>query len=358
MVLPNSSYPNASLFGQNRGAQSWTNESGPINYLLKVSNMVTMNLQIMGSQLAGIFMTDPDTATGDMFGYKTVDPVSAVTDTTRYPVTMLKAMYDALIAASVDISGFASYYSEPTAKIRWAFRQMTKYRPILNPDIDQFMAEVSLNSRHVQNGLMAIGRQEDQIIMDALLGPAVEGMVRPGQSQTSIAWAPDVAGTNGMTLIPVDGVGLTDTKINAVCAHFLNKGVPPQSLVAIISAMQLKDFMTTSDINTFHLSKDYVNAQPMMNYAIPDGYMGVGKWVVIGNDPGVTTENSVIKKTGSTRRCVFATRNAMAVTPRRTLGPKLYEKEELDDAVVASMKSFIGGVRLEEKRVVEVHCME
>lgn len=354
---------NASYYGVNRGLSQWTGEPNPLAYQIKVANEIHMNLHLAG-QLAGLGEAIPDRVmdaggggVGDMVGFMRLDPVTASSSTQRYTTWLQDEYRQALIDASVDISSITQSFSEPTADIRWSVVEEVVYSPRLGANIDRFFENVNLANMHVQNGLDAIGRREDSIKINAIFGDATEGKNRAGQSFTTISWAPDASGTNGMKLFSSDASGLTANKISDVVEWFIRRGVDPSELVAIIGSKQLADMKLPSTTNLL-INRDYIGTPGLRNYTVPPGTFGIGEWRVVGSVPGHASESAILPVDNNERRCIFMRRDALKVDRRKGPMPTFHTEWLHQDTSYMRITTLLGAVRIEEDLVVEVRCQE
>jgi hypothetical protein len=348
-------YPNASFFGAGHGTQAWTEEPNPLMYADQLSTMIHQNLQIQGSRLRGLFEEVPMSGAEVQY-LPRLDPVSSQVDTQRYANVFSGALYDELVEAGISPANMRQY-DEPTGDKRLVVGQIMRYQPILKTMLDQHFTPLDLSSQKIQNGVFAIGRQEDANIMTVgIFGSVVEGHSLPGSTQTTISWNPTTDASNDQMIINSGGVGLSDAKISTIVTRFMNLGIDPMQISAIITPNQVQNFIDSG--NTFHLSQDYVNGRPLMNFQIPPGFMGIGRWIVIGTIPGPSGESSVIPLTGTERRCAFVGPTAVKVGRWRNGIPRIYEDQQLNFALCALIYSMMGSVRMEEKQVIEVRCHE
>jgi len=356
MVLPSGAYTNASLYNQNAGTPAWTGEINPEFYATSLASQIHMNVQHRGSMLAGVFREEPKT--GEINYFRRIDPTSARTSTTRYKQLYPKQHYDALAAASVDMSN-ADYYDELTGDKRLVVPTHHYIYPLLSTDWDEYYMDINPDSEKVLNSAYAIGRQEDrELITNGVYGTAVEGHGISGAAQTSIPWDPSTTDSesNEQYLIGADGVGLINGKIKKVTQRFMDLGVSMEDIVGVITPRQVTDFI--EDTNKF-LSRDYISSSPVMSYVIPPGYLGIGRWIVIGRYPG-NNEAAVVPLAAGTneRRCFFASRRGIAKGRWRNMAPVVESVPTMDDAKVAKIKTITGSVRMEEKLLIEVRCDE
>ncbi len=361
------SLPYASFFGQNQGEQIWSKEIPPEFYVQRISQMIYQMLHIKGSQLLRWVRVEP--MGGEKTGFRRRQPLTTTRVTNRYRMQMTQPFYDVLadIATHIDtaagnttfgaaLSAAVEAYQQPTGDIRWCYPQIVKYNPVIGTVWDSLFGPITPESEFVQEGIEAIGRRWDRIIMDAYFADAIEGhnsAENDAGALSTVSWG----AANPDCTILTPGTGLSKSVIMEVARYMDDRGIPndPSQRIAIIGTQQKQDILNDSEFT----SADWRAARPLENNEI-GGLMGF-TWVVIGNDIGVASETDPILPNvegGGARRCVFTSPRTLGFGIWDRFQSRAYEVPNNDFAKAIWVSSTVGATRIEERTMIEVQCVE
>lgn len=201
-------------------------------------------------------------------------------------------------------------------------------------------------SDYTKNGLMALERRLDELIIDAALGTAKIGK----DGGTTVTFANDtngVTGAGGQT-IAHGTTGLTYAKLLEIRKKFHQRNVFPKKICLAIAPDQEEDLLNL----TQYISSDYSKAQPIDN--------GIGKEGWIGNfmEFEIYRSNQLAVATGI-RSCIAWDVEGIGVITG--IAPKVILENRPDMAgspLQVQVVMQAGASRLDGDRVIEVQCQE
>lgn len=222
-----------------------------------------------------------------------------------------------------------------------------KLRIIMNPE-----------SEYAQAAKMSLGREMDDVIVDAALGLAYTG--KEGGSTAALENKHKVACFDGAT---TTGVGLNIESLRAIKKKFFQNEVEEGDLYFAISAEQLDNMLGDDKI----INSDYAVVKALVQGDI-DSYMGF-KFIRLERlpltDAAITydvTNGSVGAGTGTLpagARRVFAwKRDGLLLSTANSVKARITERPDKHYAHQVYAEMAIGAVRMEEEKVVEVFCKE
>jgi len=357
MVDLTTSLPYASFYGQGHGDQLWTKEIPPEFYVQRIAQMIYNMLHIQGSQLLRWVRVEP--MGGEKTGFRRRQPLSTSRVTNRYRMQVTKPFYDfmAAVAASTSTTTEAlaalEAFQQPTGDIRWCYPQIIKYNPVIGTVWDPLFGPITPSNEFVQEGIGAIGRAWDRVIVDAFFGNAIEGHNAAENTTGALSTVEWSESNSDCTILKPTG-GLTRSAIQKVAEFFDDRGIPndPSQRIAIIGVKQKQDILNSSEFT----STDWRASRPLENNEI-GGLMGF-TWVVIGNDLGVAGEDELLPKISGLRRCIFTSPRTLGFGIWDRFQSRAYEIENNDFAKAIWISSTVGATRIEERTMVEVRCQE
>lgn len=222
-----------------------------------------------------------------------------------------------------------------------------KLRIIQNPESEYAIAAKN-----------ALGRAMDDVIIDAALGVAFAG--KDGGTSVSLANANKVAGFDGST---TTGVGLNVKTLRAVKKKFNKDEVEEGDIYFCLSAEQLDNLLGETEVT----SSDFASVKALVQGDV-DSFMGF-KFIRLERLPVLAatvaydeTDGSVGSGSGTVpigaRRCFAWKRDGILLATASEVKARITEMpgKHYAHQVYASMS--IGGVRMEEVKVIEVLTKE
>lgn len=222
-----------------------------------------------------------------------------------------------------------------------------KLRIIMNPE-----------SEYTQAAKMALGRAMDDVIVESALGEARAG--KDGGSIINLTDVNRVAGFDGST---ITGVGLNVKTLRAIKKKFNQNEVMDNELYIAVTAEQLDNMLGELEVT----SADFNSVKALVQGDV-DTFMGF-KFIRLERlpvtDAAITydeTDGSVGAGGGTlpigARRIFAWSRSGILLATASEVKARISEMpgKHYANQVYASMS--IGGVRMEEVRVVEIYCKE
>jgi len=217
---------------------------------------------------------------------------------------------------------------------RWVFPTDYEWADLID-DQDKLRMIIDPTSAYAQNGAYAMGRAQDSIIIDALLGSAKTG--EDGDTTT-------IFDATNQT-IASGSVGLTVAKLrNAKKILMANEvDIDNDPLFMAITAEQHDDLLS----ETQAISLDY-NTKPVLVDGKITSFMGFNfiNTELLGVDAA------------SARRCPAWAKSGAHLGLWNDITTKISERDDKSYAAQVYLKETIGATRLEEGKVVEVLCSE
>lgn len=216
----------------------------------------------------------------------------------------------------------------------------------------------SPESQYALAAAYTLGRKMDDVVIASALGIAYSGK----EGETSVAF-PDsqvVAGFDGTT---TTGVGLTVATLIGIKTKFMANEVEPGDLYIAVSSAQLANLLNEDRAT----NSDYAAIKALVQGDI-DTFMGF-KFIHTERLPvtaASTTYNvasgSIGAGTGTlaagARRCFAWKKDGLLLSIASGVDTKMDPIPEKFHAVQILAKMSIGGVRMEEEKVVEIRCKE
>lgn len=197
------------------------------------------------------------------------------------------------------------------------------------------------------NGLQALERRLDQLIIDAALSTAKIGK----DGATTVTFANDdngVSGNGGQTIVH-GSTGLTFAKFLAVRKAFHNRNVFPKKIILAIAPDQEEDLYGISEF----INIDFNTAKPVGDQ------VGASEGLIATFMEFEIFLSNQLSKTSTTRSCLAWDRMGMGIIVG--IAPKVILEHRPDLAgspLQVQVVMQAGASRLDGDRVIEVQCTE
>lgn len=216
----------------------------------------------------------------------------------------------------------------------------------------------SPESQYALAAAYTLGRKMDDVVIASALGTAYSGK----EGETSVAF-PDsqvIAGFDGTT---TTGVGLNVQTLIAIKTKFMANEVEPGDLYIAVSSAQLANLLNEEKAT----NSDYAAIKALVQGDI-DTFMGF-KFIHTERLPVTAASTTYSVSVGSigagtgtlaagARRCFAWKKDGLLLSIASGVDTKMDPIPEKFHAVQILAKMSIGGVRMEEEKVVEIRCKE
>lgn len=216
----------------------------------------------------------------------------------------------------------------------------------------------SPESQYALAAAMTLGRKMDDVIISSALGTAFSGK----EGETSVAF-PDsqvIAGFDGTT---TTGVGLNVQTLIGIKTKFMSNEVEPGEMYIAVGSKQLENLLNEEKAT----NSDYAAIKALVQGDI-DTFMGfkfihTERLPVTAASTTYTVTNGVIGAGTGTlaagaRRCFAWKKDGLLLSIASGVDTKMDPIPEKFHAVQILAKMSIGGVRMEEEKVIEIRCKE
>ena len=199
---------------------------------------------------------------------------------------------------------------------------------------------------YTRNGLQALERRLDQLIIDSALGSAKIGVA----GGTTVAFAADdngVSGTGGQTIVH-GSAGLTYAKLLEIRKRFHLRNVFPKKICLAIAPDQEEDLLNISQF----INGDFRSQKPLDNITGKEGYIGSFM------EFEIYRSNQLAKAT-TTRTCLAWDKDGIGVIVG--IAPKVILENRPDMAgspLQVQVVMQAGASRLDGDKVIAVECTE
>jgi hypothetical protein len=202
-------------------------------------------------------------------------------------------------------------------------------------DLDKVRLLISPESEYALSGAYAMGRTIDQVIVDALIGPA-----RAGTDGEEIIQFP------ATQIIDSQG-GLTVEKLIETKEKLDKAEVDPEDQrFFLISSVQLGNLLRSQQIT----SADYNTVRALVAGEV-DSFMG---FKFIRTEILPVSGRGALKK----RTCIAYAENGAGLAIGRDITTKIAERVDLGHATQIYLSMAVGATRIEDSRVVAIQCEE
>jgi hypothetical protein len=196
-------------------------------------------------------------------------------------------------------------------------------------------------SSYVQNGVNALNRAKDRVIITSMFGTAYSG--KTGATANTFAAASEVA-VNYVEAGAVTNSNLTIAKLRRAkfiltASEAVDDG---EELFAAVTTSQLDSLLRTTEVT----SADYNSVKALVNGTV-DQFMGF-KFI----------RTELMPKTAAIRECAFYPRSAVTFASAEELVIKVDELPTKHYNVQVYVRGNYGAVRMWEEKVVRVKCDE
>ena len=201
-------------------------------------------------------------------------------------------------------------------------------------------------SDYTKNGLMALERRLDQLILDAALGSAKIGK----DGGTTVTFAADtngVSGAGGQTVAAAT-TGLTYAKLLEIRKKFHQRNVFPTKICLAIGPDQEEDLLNTTQFT----NGDFRSVKPLDNEVGKEGYIGSFMEFEI-------YRTNQLAESGGTRSCIAWDKDGLGAIVG--IAPKVILENRPDLAgspLQVQVVMQAGASRLDGDKVIQVDCVE
>lgn len=216
---------------------------------------------------------------------------------------------------------------------RWVFPTDYEWADLID-DQDKLRMLIDPTSPYAVNGAYALGRAMDDLIIAAALGTAKTG--ENGSTNTAF----DTAGQQ----VAAAATGLTIAKLRAAKRILMQNEVDMSTdpLYIAVTAQQIDNLLGTTEIT----SSDFNTVKALVQGDI-DTFMGF-KFIQIERLPKASTNRS----------CFAWARSGMHVGMWNDITTRISERDDKSYSTQVYVKGTFGATRTEEKKVVEIVCVE
>lgn len=266
-------------------------------------------------------------------------------------------------------------WQNPDLYLRWAPHLMKHFAVMLS-QYDDISAFTDLRRPYIQAGVGGHNRQIDRTLAQAATGAATQGQP-PGSvaAATFDTAAPNNDGTGG-NLIAAGGTGMTPAKLKTALGTLLMRSVGvgrrgelgPDGYVAMMTGYQMKQLLDATDVTSW----DFIGNLGPNNAPLVKGFVArYAGFDIILTDPSVLDVPAA-----ATRRCLAWHRSAMglALWPGSSAAGNaagaagsattanfyitIDRLPEHQNATGAQISAHYGAVRLQDKGVLAIDCVE
>lgn len=216
---------------------------------------------------------------------------------------------------------------------RWIFPSDYVWADMID-DVDKLRMLIDPTSAYAVNGAYAIGRAMDLDIINAAFSTA-----KTGENGTT-----DTAFDTSTNQIPAGGAGLTVAKLRTAKKILLANEVDVENdpMYIALSAKQLDDLLGTTEVT----SDDFVNVKALVDGSV-NYFMGFHF---------IHTE--LLGLSGSNRRVIAWAKSGLHLGIWNDLFVRISERDDKMYSHQVYVAGSCGATRVEEKKVVEILCVE
>lgn len=203
---------------------------------------------------------------------------------------------------------------------------------------DEWKSLIDIQGSWMNSAKAAQNRLYDQLCINGMLGTAYTG--KDGTTAVALPSTQKLDNPGGTAT-----TGLTYAKLQAAIEIFDKNDVLDEEFYLVLSPTAKKQLMADDKF----VNGDYNAAKPIAGYTIPDGYMGISKYIV----------SNLLPLNSSTRSCVMWTKSALQMAISKNVEADIFPDKRYKFSPMAATIFFdIGVTRLEEKKVVSIGVLE
>lgn len=217
---------------------------------------------------------------------------------------------------------------------RWVHPEDWEWADLLD-DEDKLRMLIDPTSSYSINGAMSLGRAMDDAIITAALGTALTG--ENGSTSTAFATATQQ--------IAAGGAGLTIAKLRETKKILMANEVDPRidQLYFAVTAEQMDDLLGTTEVTSSDYNSVKALVQGDVNTFLGFNFIQIERLGVDGS---------------SNRRCIAWAKSGMHLGMWNDINTSIDKRADKSNAMQVLVKATFGATRVEEKKVVEVLCVE
>jgi hypothetical protein len=201
--------------------------------------------------------------------------------------------------------------------------------------IDRVRILIDPTNSYTQNAVYALGRRFDRIVLSALLGTAKTG--KTGSTDVTLPSTQQIAINFGGT-----NVGMTVAKLIRAKKIFLQNEAIGESLYVAYAAQQMEDLLNTTEVT----SSDYAAVKALVKGEV-NTFLGFDF---------VHTELVAIAST--TRSAVAWAKSGLLLAVAPDIETAVERRWDKRGSVYVYAAAGAGAVRMQEKKVVQIDCLE
>lgn len=197
-------------------------------------------------------------------------------------------------------------------------------------------------NEYLQSGIAAMNRVIDSLIVDAALG-------------TSLTGANGTTVTNPQTALAVGSSAaarFTLDKILAAKKQLDIGNAPANDRYFVVTSTQMDDLLKIEKLT----SADYNTVRGLVDGSI-DSFAGF-KFITINDSRDDTSDNSILPKSGSNRRCFAFQKNGIKLGLGEEIKTSISIRHDKNDDKQLLIKMSANATRMHEGLVLEVPCAE
>lgn len=217
---------------------------------------------------------------------------------------------------------------------RWVHPEDWEWADLLD-DEDKLRMLIDPTSSYSINGAMSLGRAMDDAIITAALGTALTG--ENGSTSTAFATATQQ--------VAAGGAGLTIAKLRETKKILMANEVDPRidQLYFAVTAEQMDDLLGTTEVTSSDYNSVKALVQGDVNTFLGFNFIQIERLGVDGS---------------SNRRCIAWAKSGMHLGMWNDINTSIDKRADKSNAMQVLVKATFGATRVEEKKVVEVLCVE
>jgi hypothetical protein len=207
-----------------------------------------------------------------------------------------------------------------------------EHAPVYDTIYDLQKMLVDPKSKLTTDAVWALGRAMDQLVIDAANGTSYTG--KEGATSTVLPSTQKVAAASA---------GMTVAKLLAAKQILDENEVDPNDpRFCIVTAEQVTNLLNTTEVK----SSDYNTVKALAAGQL-DSFLGF-KFI----------RSELLNKTSTSRYCLAFAKSGLSLCIGKDINTRVTERDDLSFATQIYASMTLGATRLEEKRVVEIACIE
>ena len=202
---------------------------------------------------------------------------------------------------------------------------------------DKVQMLIDPQSAYAQTGAMSMRRSQDDIIIDALGGNALDG--DGGNNALPAGQKIGTAG-NSTQALDVSTITQVNEKFQA------NEVDPDEPKCFVISPAEVRTILNDTTLT----SADYLSVKALQANGMVPNFMGF-TWVL-------SNRLKTTSGTNNSRACYAFTKRGMGLTVNQDIFVRIAERADLSHLIQVFLQWTMGSVRVEDEHVVEVNLRE